>query len=174
MSVVAGKIQTLLEFYEADAVRSGAIRHVLDLVIQIGNGTSEGEVDLIYSRPDESVAASATDSHDLAGTLLDAVGGDVITMKEVVAIVVVNHSTTAGDNLQVGPAALNGCLSFWADPTDRVKVAPGISASHPGFAVLYAPRGFTVTATTGDLIEVIETGGVNTVEYEIYLLGRSA
>lgn len=171
---VAGKIQVLAEFYEQDdeLTRSGALRHLIDLVVNCAAGTSDGQVDRIYSRR-TTIAASATTVYDLAGSLADAVGGDTITMVDLCGIILVNHNTTAGDDLSMGPDATNGCPSFWVDASDRVRCEAGIT-NQPGFVVLYSPRGFAVGAGATDEIAVIETGGVNTVTYSIMFLGRSS
>lgn len=172
---VAGKLQLLSEFFESDddVLHTGGLRHVLQgLSISIANGTSDGQADLIYTKRD-SVGASATDVFDLAGVLTDAVGGDVITGAEVVALIVVNRSTTSGDNLKVGPDATNGCVAFWADASDRNLVQAGIT-NQPGFVVLYAPRGYAITGGSADEFAVTELGGVNTVSYDILILLRSA
>lgn len=170
---VAGSLKFALEVFEtpSEPVQGGGIRHILDLAFALASGTSDGQINMIYSHRD-SVAASATDQHDLAGSKAGALG-NTLTFVDVTTIILVNRSTTAGDVLHLSPPAANGFLGPFADASDIIKVGPGVTGQ-PAFVILHEPRGWAVTAGTGDLLDVIEAGGANTVSYDLYVLGRSA
>lgn len=115
---------------------------------------------------ERTVNASATDSLDLAGSLTNAFGA-TITFTKLKLIMVENRSTTAGDILHITRPAANGVP--WAGAAaDYVNLGPG------GTFLLYCPSvaGIaTVTAATGDLIDIVEAGGANNVTYRITLVG---
>lgn len=139
--------------------------HRAEIVYGFTDGTTAGQADLCWSDR-RTVAASATDTIDLNGGGLTSLGASVAFVK-VTAVIVRNRSTTAGDVLHVGPAAVNGWIGPWVDTSDLNAIDPDGSLS------LHSDTGWTVTAGSADSIRIIETGGANAVEYDIYILGRS-
>ena len=119
------------------------------------------------------VAASATDSLDLAGVLTNAFG-DTITFAKVHAILVHNRSdetlttpahTASAAVLDVGAPA-NGCLIFKA-------VGDLITLSAGDWFLAYFKAGKTVTAGSVDLFDLVETAALEAA-YDIVILGESA
>lgn len=94
---------------------------------------------------------------------------NVVTLAEVVAVLILNLSTSAGDLIVGG----NGTGAAWqapfaADDTFKVTVRPG------GFLMLAAPNdpAYAVADTTNHLLRLAASAG--NVNYQIAALGRSA
>ena len=136
--------------------------------------TAPNQVDLIYS-VSTTIAASATATYDLGtgGGLTDRYG-NALVFAEVVAILLVNRSTTATDGLRIGPHTVNGLTGPWVDSSDLNAVAPGASAAKPGIFYIEGPDGYPVGDGSTDTIRIVENGGANTVSYDLMILGRSA
>jgi hypothetical protein len=129
------------------------------------DGTAADQANRLWSDR-RTVNASTTDSLDLSGTtLLDAFGIAVVFVK-VKAVFLRNRSAT--QTLTVTrPAA--GVAIFTA-ASDAVPVPPGgcFLLAGPGLAGLA-----TVTATTADLIDVVNPAG-GSAEYDVVVVGTSA
>lgn len=118
-----------------------------------------------YFADTRTLAASATEAIDLAGTLLDAFGA-VINFTKVKAIVIVARAANVND-VQVGGAASNGFISWVGAATDKVKVKPG------GAFAIFAPdvNGYSATAATADLLQITNGGAGTSVTYDIVIVG---
>ena len=112
-----------------------------------------------------TVAASANDDLDLAGSLVDPVGA-TLTFASVKAIYIKAGAANAND-LVFGPAPSNGFLGPWADASDRVS----LKAGEVFLITNRAATGWGVTAGTGDLLRVTNGGSGAAVTYDIVLIG---
>lgn len=173
---VTGKLKILAEIFDDDAAAAGGenlnlagAAHLFELLIPWACGTSDGQINMVWSDR-IALAASQTTTLDLAGGLTDAYG-HTLTFAVVKLIILRNRNTVQTDILRIGPAASNGWTGFWADASDRTLCKGGI-AGQPGIVVLYDPYGITVTAGTGDNLAIIEAGGANTVTYDIFIAGE--
>lgn len=161
----------------ADGINAGVIPARFREVLDLPNGTTDGKIDLVYASTKSSIAASATTTYDLSGSLTNAVGRAVV-FAEVVLIALKNKRTTALANLTIGPnsSAGFGTLAagkgFWA----AAQGSGGGSVVGPGsWYVVYDPTGVPVTASTADILAIIAsavTGDTNT--WDLLILGRSA
>lgn len=122
------------------------------------------KADRLY-KATRNLAASANENLDLSGVLVDALGA-VVTQAEILAIVIEADPTNVND-VKFGPAAANGALGPFNAAADRLTLAPG------DFHVLTCKRGWTITAGTGDQINVANAGAGTGVNYTITLIGRS-
>lgn len=132
------------------------------------NGTATGLADLIYADRGQ-VVASGTNSLDLAGgALLDPLGRTLVFAKLKAMVVVSLSTNNVANNLEVTRPAANGVP--WAKAAgDAIPLAPG------GMHVFTSPgAGVTVTADTGDLINLVNSAGTNALDYDIVLIGTSA
>jgi hypothetical protein len=154
----------------SEGTQQGSLDHRIEAAIKLLNGTSDGQVDLVFSE-ERTLSGSGSQEYDLAGVLAAAIGGATLTFVDICAVLLVNAD--ADGDLTIGPAATNGCLSFWADASDRVKCGRAASSSKPSIVFLFDDSGYTVTASTGDKITVTETAG-NACTYKIAFLGRTA
>jgi len=122
------------------------------------------------------LAADTNEDLDLAGSLTNAFGGTVGFAK-IKLILVHNRSdetlttpahTASSQSITVSPADANGFLGPFGDVSDIVTIPPGGSMLfyHPG-------TGWTVTAGTGDLINIVNPAG-GIAAYEILLIGENS
>lgn len=140
-----------------------AADYAKDLVLT--SGTVADQADRFYAER-KTVNASTTQTTDLSGALTDPFGSTV-TFAKVKLVALINRSTTQTLTLQ-RPAA-NG-VPWLTAAGDAIPVPPG------GFACVAAGvlAGLaTVTAGTGDLIDVVNPAGAS-AEYDLIVVGTSA
>jgi hypothetical protein len=129
-------------------------------------GTSAGQADLLWA-DQITLAASATQDIDLSGSLVDALGAAVVFAK-VKAIVLVAAAANV-NNVVLGAAASNQFAGPLGAVTHTVHVRPG------GTLVLEdATTGWTVSAGTGDILRVANSGGTTGVTFDLFIIGTSA
>jgi hypothetical protein len=133
----------------------------------LANGTGEDEADRLYADVN-TLAASATTDIDLAGTLTDALGA-ALTFARVKALFL-RASSGNTNNVVIGGAASNQFVGPFGAATDTFAVKPG------GFLGWVAPDadGWEVTAGTGDLLRIANSGAGSTVTYDVVIIGASA
>ncbi|WP_282698228.1 hypothetical protein [Streptomyces sp. CC208A] len=136
--------------------------------MSLADGTGAGKADRVWSDR-RTLAASGSEDLDLADVLLDAFGG-AISFARVKGIVI---AAAAGNtnNVVVGNASANA----WAPllgATGTVTLRPGaFLAVGTGAA---DATGYAVTASTGDLLKIANSGAGSTVTYDIHVIGASA
>lgn len=130
----------------------------------LSSGTGANQASNIY-HAQRTLAASATENLDLAGTLTNAFGV-TLTFTKIKAIII--HAAAANtNNVQVGGAASNAFVNWVADATDIINIRPG------GTLILVAPdsTGYAVTAGSGDILKVTNSAGSTGVTYDVIILG---
>jgi len=134
---------------------------------EMATGTGSGLADKVFS-DQRTLAASATESLDLAGgSLFDSLGA-ALTFVKVKAILIKAAVGNINDVL-VGGAASNAFAGPFADASDIIGIKPG------GVLLVAAPvAGWTVTAGTGDLLKIANSAGTTGVTYDITIIGTSA
>lgn len=130
------------------------------------NGTTVDKADLIFSDT-RTINASSNEDLDLAGSL-SSVYGATLTYVELRAILI-SASTANTNNVRVTRPASNGVPLFLA-ASDGIDVPPG------GFFFWACPADgkVTVTASTGDLINVANSSSGSSVTYDVVIIGTSA
>jgi len=130
-------------------------------------GTGAGQADRIF-HDQRTVAPSGTDDLDLAGVLLDVFGATV-TFARIKAITI---AAAAGNtnNVVIGAAASNQFATWAGAATHTVNVRPG------GFFTIAATdaTAYAVTAGTGDLLRIANSGAGTSITYDVILIGSSA
>jgi len=136
----------------------------INSLLQLLNGTGADQANQAFS-DERTLAASTSESLDLAGSLTDAFGASITFTKIKAMLVIADEGN--GDNIEVGGAASNGFASFLGDASDVVLVPPG------GMFLLTAPdaNGFAVTASTGDLLKINNADSGAAGSYTIVLIG---
>lgn len=164
---VSGKIAINWGFSETSTSNTlGTATNALSIAVSktFASGTATDQVDILWSKA-FTLATGVSNDHDLAGALLTAFGA-TITAVEVVGIVVYNQTTTTGNYLTVGAGT-----NPWAtmlNSAGTIKVGPD------GVFCNYSPvDGFAVTAATGDILKVLNSGAAS-VTYQIGVIARSA
>jgi len=124
-----------------------------------------GQADILWG-DERTLSASATENLDLAGVLSGLIGGTV-TAAEVTAIYIEAAAGNTNDVVFFGAASnpFNGPLS---GTTPKLTLGPG------DFAFLSNLKGWTVTASTGDIVLVANSSSGTSVTYKIVLIGRTA
>ncbi|MCA0401294.1 MAG: hypothetical protein LCH38_10820 [Proteobacteria bacterium] len=130
------------------------------------SGVANGQIDEKFADT-RTLAASANEDIDLIGALANVFGATV-NFAEIAAIYIEADAANT-NNVRVGPAASNGFLGPFADITDRIIVAPGQM-----FLITAPDAGWSVTAGTGDKLNIANSGGGTAVTYSIVVFGRTA
>ncbi len=136
----------------------------LDQSYTLTSGTGANQASNVFSDT-RTLAASGSESLDLAGVLTNAFGA-VLTFTKIKAIIITAEATNTND-VVVGGAAVNAFASMFGAATDKIKVRPG------GAFAIVAPdvNGFAVTAGTGDLLQIANSGAGTGVTYDIIIIG---
>lgn len=146
-----------------------AVRAPLSYTRRVGlaSGVGAGAADLLFSDT-RTLAASGVEDLDLSGVLVDALGSTLAFAR--IKGIVIAASAGNTNNVVVGGAASNGFVNWVADATDKINVRPG------GVLALFAPdaTAYAVTAATGDLLHIANSGGTTSVSYDVVIIGASA
>lgn len=133
--------------------------------ITIPNGTASGQADLCWS-DQRTVTASGTDALDLAGVLTGNLGGTLTIVK--LKLVYVKAASGNTNACRINRPVSNGVPIFLA-AGDGIDILPG------GEFLWVGPgAGVTVTAATGDLINIDNSSSGTSVTYDVVLIGTSA
>lgn len=132
----------------------------------LAQGVGAGQADMMWS-DQRTITASSTDALDLAGSLTGPFGG-TLTFARIKMIVVLAAAANI-NNVNVVMPASNGVPLFLA-AADGIAVKPG------GVFFWYDPSaaGVVVTAATGDLLNVVNSGAGTPVTYDIHIIGASS
>lgn len=130
-------------------------------VVDIANGTGTGQANNVF-HDTRTVTTGATDSLDLAGSLQNAIR-QTLTFTAIKAVIVYSRLTNT-TVLSVTRPAANG-VPIFAAAGDASPIGPG------GLFVWSAPgAGVTVTAGTGDLLDIVNAAGASAT-YDIVIVG---
>lgn len=134
-------------------------------LMEFAEGTAAvGQANVLFS-DQRTLAASANESLDVAGVLADSLGA-TIAAAEIVAIYVAAASGNT-NSVNVSQPATNGIPGIFLAAGDGLSIAPG------NFLLLTNRNGWTVTAATGDLLNIANSGAGTPVTYDIVLIGRT-
>lgn len=139
---------------------------VKKLRIELSNGTGASSADLLF-HDQRTIAASSNEDLDLAGALASPFGA-TLTFVELRAILITASSANT-NNVRVTRPASNGVPLFLA-ASDGIDIPPG------GTFMWACPADgkVTVTAGTGDLINVANSSSGTSVTYDVVIVGTSA
>lgn len=136
----------------------------------MANGTGSGNSQKMYATT-YTIAASTTQSVDLAGALTDFFGS-TITFSKIKVIYVELATTTAASSIKVGggsDAAGTAALINWVGAAnDLVRVRNG------GCFMLACTdgTGYAVTATTADILGITNEDGANSATVNLFVCGE--
>ncbi|WAL93996.1 hypothetical protein [Streptomyces sp. Je 1-369] len=136
--------------------------------VNLTDGTAAGKADRVF-HDRRTLAASGTEDLDLAGVLLDAFGA-AITFARVKGIYI-SAAAANTNNVIVGAAS----ATQWAtllNAAGTVTLRPG--ATFGAMAGQADATAYAVTAGTGDLLKVANSGAGSSVTYDIVIVGASA
>jgi hypothetical protein len=123
------------------------------------------DADLLFTNG-YSIATSSSQTIDLSGSLLDALGTTNVFAK-VYAVFVKNLATLTGRNIQIGGDSAH--VPIFGATNDLITIGPK--------GVLLAANcldGWAVTATTGDILKIANSAGGQTIPVAVAVLGKAA
>jgi hypothetical protein len=149
--------------YSGTALTGGTPSFRFDVgdVTQLSPGTGVGYADKLYYG-ERTIAASSSENLDLAGSLADPLGS-TITCAKVKSLTFVAAAGNT-NSVVVGGAGSNTFTGPFADATDKISIAPGSA-----WTVTHAGAGWTVTASTGDILLVANSSSGSSVTYQVVI-----
>ncbi|MFJ3097353.1 hypothetical protein [Streptomyces hydrogenans] len=132
------------------------------------NGTGAGKADRMFSDR-RQLLASATEDLDLAGVLLDAFG-TAITWARIKGLYI-RAADANVNNVIIGAAATNAWATLLG-ATGTITLRPGTAIGVTTGAA--DATAYAVTAGTGDLLKVANSGAGSAVTYDVVIIGASA
>jgi hypothetical protein len=146
----------------------GSVRRKVSAAVTLTDGTGAGQADRVFADT-RTLGVSATEDLDLSGALTDAFGATQVFAR--VKAVMFKAAVGNTNNVQVTRPASNGFPLFMA-AGDGISLRPGEC-----FGVLCDAAdtvGHLVTAATGDLLTITNSGAGTSVSYDIIVIGASA
>lgn len=150
--------------FGSDTSNSGAFSYGSSLTSGTGAGTAS-----VFYADEITIAAGATTNLDLAASLTDIFGASISFAKiRLLYIEVLATDASTGTSISVGGHASAACASFFGDSSDKIKVKNG------GCFQLSCKdaAGYAVTATTGDIIKIVNDDNSNPVVVRIGIAGE--
>jgi hypothetical protein len=147
----------------AGGLGTASVRHPLEKTISFTDGTGAAQVNKIWTRSAQSLAASTSDSWDLSGSLTDSLGTTVVFTK--MKLIYIFAAAANVNNVVLGNDTNH--VPIFGAVTHSVAVLPGnvLCLTNNSAA------GWTVTAGTGDIIKITNSGAGTAVVYDIAILG---
>jgi hypothetical protein len=136
------------------------------ITINLANGTGAGQADMVFA-DQRTIAASGTEDLDVSGgTLTDAFGA-TFTIAELKVLMVCAASGNTNNVVLGGDA---NSVPFLDTPATTIAIKPGgcFQLADPSAA------GITVTDSSGDVIQVANSGAGTGVTYDIIVVGSSS
>ncbi len=134
--------------------------------LELTSGIGSSQCDLQY-RAQRTLNASANEDLDLAGVLTDDFGAALTFVK--IRGIWIKAAAGNTNSVIIKPASSNGFTGPFGAATHTITLPPG------GMFMATAPvGGWTVTAGTGDKINLANSAGTTTVTYDIHAIGASA
>lgn len=140
--------------------------HILNFATSWASGVGASQADVVWG-DERTILASGTDDLDLAGSLVGALGTATFAR---VKLIVVTASAANTNNVVVGAAASAQFVGPFGAATHTIAVPPG------GPFVIGNPSaaGWTVTATTADLLRIANSAGGSSVTYKVLIIGGAS
>lgn len=133
--------------------------------LRLSDGTGADQANQLWFDT-RQIAVSGTDDLDLSGVLVNALGATVAFARVKLMYVFAYASNT--NNVLIG-GGTNPLVNWVGAAGDIVVVTPG------GIHWLYAPNAtaYAVTAGTGDILRIANSGAGTVVDYDIVLIGST-
>lgn len=161
-------IETRINAFESGPAGFSATeaRHGINYAKTLTSGTATGQADVAWGKTN-TLAASANEDLDLAGSLTKALGGTATFVKVKAVQVTADEGNT--NNVVVGGAAATQFVGGFGAATHTFAVPPGGT-----FMVTAPAAGWTVAAGSTDFLRIANSGAGSTVTYKILVVGTSA
>jgi hypothetical protein len=168
MAGVRGEIATRFNLTQVGTNDLGAPKMAVNVekLLSLYEGTDATNKANILFSDTRTLAASSNENIDFSGALTDAFGASIVAA-EVVALLVTADAANV-NNVQVTRPASNGFIGPFLAAGDGVAIKPGEWMS------FVSQSGWAVTAATGDLLNIANSGAGTSVTYSIIIVGRTA
>ena len=129
-------------------------------------GTGENQVNQHWRDSRTVTTSTSTDDLDLAGSLTN-IFGETVTFATIRELVIVNLSTVAGDDLDIGGAAANAITTIQdGSGTAKLTLRAG------GYLVLSAPLdGYAISGGSADTLRITHAGSSEAINFDIIIKG---
>lgn len=134
----------------------------------LANGASAGQANTAYWAT-RTLAASASETLDLAGSLTDPFGVTITFAR--LKLLVVSAAAANTNTVLVGGAAANAVATLFSAVNDVAVVRPG--ATLAWIAGSADTTGYAITAGTADVLQVANSGAGTPVTYSIIAIGAA-
>ncbi len=146
----------------------GEHKHALSISHAITNGNgADDKANVCQCKLGDEIAASATETLDLDGDT--GFFGETLAFAAIKFIIFKNTSTDPGTVLEVGADV--AAVPLFNAVDNAIKVPAG---GFFAWGVNTDAGKITVTATTGDIISILNLDAVNAGQYQIILIGETA
>jgi hypothetical protein len=126
-------------------------------------GSAAGQANIAFLDT-RTIAASSNDDLDLAGVLPHPLGGTITFA--VIRAIVIRAAAGNTNNVVIGAAASNQFVGPFGAATHTIALRPGEE-----LVVTNRGAGWSVTAGTGDILRIANSGSGTPVTYDIILIG---
>jgi hypothetical protein len=134
--------------------------------LPIADGNAADQANNVFC-DERTLGASATENLDLAGGLTNALGA-TLTFTAIKAILVIASASNT-NNVVLGGAGANTFVGPFGDASDKIVIGPGDSF----LITRRSAAGMAVTAGTGDILLVANSGAGTAVTYRIVIIGEA-
>lgn len=161
-------IETRINAYQSSSsgLSPTEAKHGLNYAKSLTSGIATGQADVAWGKT-ATLAASANEDLDLAGTLSAALGGSAVFAKVKAIQVYADEGNT--NNVVVGGAAATQFVGGFGAATHTFAVPPGGT-----FMVAAPAAGWAVAAGSTDFLRIANSGAGTSVTYKILVIGTSA
>jgi hypothetical protein len=135
--------------------------------VHLESGAGAGMADRVF-HDQRTLAASATETLDLAGSLTDAFGATQAFAR--VKAIIVKAAAANTNNVIIGANASADFVGL-LNAAGTITLRPGMAFA--AFVGSADATGMVVTATTADLIKVANSAGSTSVTYDVIIVGNS-
>lgn len=161
-------IETRINAYQTSSsgLSPTEAKHGINYAKSLVSGVATGQADLAWGKT-ATLAASANEDLDLAGSLSAALGGSAVFVKVKAIQVTADEGNT--NNVVIGGAAATQFVGGFGAATHTFAVPPGGT-----FLVTAPAAGWTVGAGATDFLRVANSAAGSSVTYKILVIGTSA
>ncbi len=137
--------------------------------LSLTDGTAAGQANTAFW-DHRTITASSNEDLDLAGVLSSPLNQTVTLAR--IKLLVVSADASNANNVVVGAAASNALAGLFGATTHTAIVRPGCTLCWMTGSA--DATGYAVTAGTGDLLRIANSGAGTSVSYSIVVIGANA
>jgi hypothetical protein len=168
-TTLIGSVRVTTQWSYSNGLTIGAAQSTdkLDYLASFAQGTGLNQADTLYVSYG-TLGASGALNIDMTGALFDIFGNSV-AMARVKSMHIVITTATPATSVLVGNGT-NPLLNWVGAGSHTIRIRNG------GCFCLSAPdaTAYAVTASTGDILKLLNEDGVNTATYQVAFMGSSA